>query len=105
MNGLIVQRSRRISYVCGAAILFLAAVPGKAANLVDVRIVRRELPELGELLACPVEAPDVDQALRQMHTGHGRVGEARDCLGKDLGHPLELPLLVKELREQQKGAQ
>jgi len=38
VNGLIVQRSRRISYVCGAAILFLAAVPGKAANLVDVRV-------------------------------------------------------------------
>ena len=38
MNELIVQRSRRTSYVLGAAILFLAAVPGKAANLVDVRV-------------------------------------------------------------------
>jgi len=38
VNELIVQRSRRTSYVLGAAILFLAAVPGKAANLVDVRV-------------------------------------------------------------------
>jgi hypothetical protein len=38
VNELIVQRSRKTSYVLGAAILFLAAVPGKAANLVDVRV-------------------------------------------------------------------
>jgi hypothetical protein len=38
VNELILQRSRRISYVVGAAILFLAAVPGQSANLVGVRV-------------------------------------------------------------------
>ena len=38
MNQPTVQRSRRIAYALGAAMLLLAAVPGKAANLVDVRI-------------------------------------------------------------------
>jgi hypothetical protein len=38
VNQLSVQRSSRVSCVLGAAILLLAAVPAKAANLVEVRI-------------------------------------------------------------------
>jgi hypothetical protein len=38
VNQLSVQRSSRVSCVLGAAVLLLAAVPAKAANLVEVRI-------------------------------------------------------------------
>jgi hypothetical protein len=38
VNQSTVQKSRWLSYVIGAAALFLAALPGSAANLVDVRI-------------------------------------------------------------------
>jgi hypothetical protein len=87
VNELILLRSRRISYVLGAAILFLAAVPGKAANLVDVRVglhreYTRVVLETDAKATYQVESSEREELVLQLSAG----SRARTVASKKSAH-------------------
>ena len=76
MNQSTVQKSRRLSYVLGAAVLFFAALPGSAANLVDVRIgvhdeYTRVVLETDAKAPCEIESSGSRELVLRLGAGSG----------------------------------
>jgi phosphate uptake regulator len=76
VNQLTVQRSSRVSCVLGAAILLLAAFPGKAADLVDVRIglhekFTRVVLETDARAPCWIESSGSEELVLRLNAGSG----------------------------------
>ena len=76
MKQLSAQRSSRVLYVLGASIFFLAAVPAKTANLVDVRVglhdkYTRVVLETDAKASCEIESSGSDELVLRLDAGSG----------------------------------
>ena len=71
-----VSKSRGLFFVLGAAVVFLAALPGSAANLVDVRIglhdeYTRVVLESDAAASCEIESSGSDELVLRLGAGSG----------------------------------
>jgi len=81
-----VQKSRGLFFILGAAVVFLAALPGSAANLVDVRIgvhdeYTRVVLESDAAVSCEIESSGSEELVLRLAAGSGEkmVASARSA--------------------------
>ncbi len=76
MNQSTVQESRGLFFILGVAVVLLAALPGSAANLVDVRIgvhdeYTRVVLESDAAASCEIESSGSDELVLRLGAGSG----------------------------------
>ena len=98
MNQSTAQRSSRVFCVFGVAILLLAAFPGKAANLVDVRVgvhqeYTRIVLETDARAPCQIESSGSEELVLRLDASSG----ARVVASKNSAHLVSIAVMPAEV--------